>query len=79
MEDKTPKLNETEQGIFDWGLDFLEKQRKSLEAMNKKFSVTNKLEVEHISTQILLLDKFVKLIKAKTVLIPWEKECQTKK
>lgn len=77
--DFSSKLNETEQGIFEWGLDFLKIQRKNLEAMNKDFSVTNKHELEHIFTQILLLDKFVKLIKDKTVLIPWEKECQIKK
>ena len=67
-------INETEQGIFDWGLDFLEIQKKSLEAMNKDFSVTNKYELEHISMQVLLLDKFIKLIKNKTVLTPWEND-----
>ena len=67
-------LNETEQGIFAWGLDFLEMQRKNLKSMNKDFSITNKYELEHISTQILLLDKFIKLIKNKTVLTPWEND-----
>lgn len=67
-------INETEQGIFDWGLEFLEIQKKNLKAMNKDFSVTNKNELEHISTQILLLNKFVKLIKDKIVLTPWEND-----
>ena len=73
-EEKDQMINETEQGIFDWGLDFLEMQKKSLKAMNKDFSVTNKYELEHISTQILLLNKFIDLIKNKTVLTPWEND-----
>ena len=69
-----PKLNETEQGIFAWGLDFLEMQKKSLEAMIKDLSdgPWMKAEKAHIELQIQLLDKFVDLIKNKTVLIPWE-------
>ena len=67
-------INETDQGIFDWGLDFLEMQKKSLKAMNKDFSVTNKYELQHISTQILLLDKFIDLIKNKTILVSWEND-----
>lgn len=67
-------INETERGIFDWGLDFLEMQKKSLESMNRDFSVTDQYELEHISMQILLLDKFIKLIKNKTVLTPWEND-----
>lgn len=67
-------INETERGIFNWGLEFLEIQKKNLEAMNKDFSITNRNELLHISTQILLLDKFVKLIKDKTGLISWEND-----
>ena len=67
-------LNETEQGIFDWGLDFLEMQKKSLEATIKSLSNRpwmNKVEEAHIELQIQLLDKFVDLLKKKTVLTPW--------
>lgn len=67
-------INETEQGIFDWGIDFLEIQRKNLESMNKDFSRTNKYELEHISTQIFLLDKFIHLIKQNVVLNAWEND-----
>lgn len=69
-----PKLNETEQGIFYWGLDFLEMQKKSLEATIKSLSDNpwmNKVEEAHIEMQIQLLDKFINLIKNKTVLTPW--------
>ena len=68
------KLNETEQGIFDWGLDFLEMQKKSLESTIKGLSDNpwmNKVEKAHIEMQIQLLDKFINLIKNKTVLTPW--------
>lgn len=72
-----PKLNETEQGIFDWGLDFLEMQKKSLEATIKSLSdnpYMNKVEKAHIEMQIQLLDKFIDLVKNKTVLTPWEND-----
>lgn len=62
-------INETEQGIFNWGLDFLEMQKKNLEAIKEKMS--REVEKKHIATQIELLDKFVDLIKKKTVLTPW--------
>ena len=62
-------INETEQGIFDWGLDFLEMQKKNLEAIKEKMS--REVEKKHITTQIQLLDMFVDLIKKKTVLRPW--------
>ena len=62
-------INETEQGIFDWGLDFLEMQKKNLEAIKEKMS--REVEKKHITTQIQLLDMFVDLIKKKTVLTPW--------
>ena len=72
------RLNETEQGIFDWGIDFLEMQKKSLESMNKDFSVTTRYELEHISKQILLLNKFIDLIKKNTILTPWENDPKAK-
>ena len=70
-------INETEQGIFDWGLDFLEMQKKSLESTIKGLFNShwmNKLEKAHIEMQIQLLDKFIDLIKNKTVLTPWEND-----
>lgn len=63
-------INETEQGIFDWGIDFLELQKKNLKATQKL--MTKKCEIEHISNQILLLNEFIELIKENTVLTPWE-------
>lgn len=72
-----PQLNETEQGIFDWGLDFLEMQKKSLESTIKGLfdsSWMNKFEKAHIKMQIQLLDKFINLIKNKTELTPWEND-----
>lgn len=62
-------INETEQGIFNWGLDFLEMQKKNLEAIKERHS--REVEKKHIETQIQLLDMFVDLIKKKTVLTPW--------
>lgn len=72
-----PKLNETEQGIFAWGLDFLEMQKKNLESMTKDLSGIawmSKMNEVHIELQIQLLDKFIDLIKNKTVLTPWEND-----
>ena len=72
-----PKLNETEQGIFDWGLDFLEMQKKNLEATVKDLSGSVwmcKADKAHITMQIQLLDKFIDLIKNKTLLTPWEND-----
>jgi hypothetical protein len=70
-------INETEQGIFDWGLDFLEMQKKSLEVTIKSLSDNpwmNKVEKAHIEMQTQLLDKFIDLIKNKIVLTPWEND-----
>ena len=73
-----PNLNETEQGIFDWGLDFLEMQKRHLESMIKDLSGGNiwlgEVNKAHIITQIQLLDMFVELIKNKTVLASWEND-----
>ena len=71
------ELNETEQGIFDWGLDFLEMQKKNLETSIKDLSGSVwmcKANESHIEIQIQLLDKFVDLIKKKTVLTHWEND-----
>ena len=70
-------INETEQGIFDWGLDFLEMQKKNLETLIKDLSGSVwmcKADEAHIEMQIQLLNKFVDLIKNKTVLTPWEND-----
>ncbi len=70
-------INETEQGIFAWGLDFLEMQKKNLETSIKDLSGSvwmSKANKVHIELQIQLLDKFIELIKNKTVLTPWEND-----
>lgn len=69
------ELNETEQGIFDWGLDFLEMQKKNLKSVKKVLSGSvwvGEVNSAHITEQIQLLDKFVELIKNKTVMTSWE-------
>ena len=77
MKDFFPKINETEQGIFEWGIDFLEMQKKNLETSIKDLSGSvwmceaNKV---HIEMQIQLLNKFIDLIKNKTVLTSWEND-----
>ena len=71
-EDREMILNETEQGIFIWGLDFLEMQKKNLEAIKRKYSL--EVDKKHITTQIQLLDKFIDLLKNKTLLTSWEND-----
>lgn len=77
MKDFFPKINETEQGIFEWGIDFLEMQKKNFETSIKDLSGSVwmcKADEAHIEMQIQLLDKFIDLIKNKTVLTSWEKD-----
>ena len=77
MKDFFPKINETEQGIFEWGIDFLEMQKANLETSIKDLSGSVwmcKADKAHIEMQIQLLDKFVDLIKNKTVLTLWEND-----
>ena len=46
-------INETEQGIFDWGLDFLEMQKKNLEAIKEKYSREVEKKTYHNSNTVV--------------------------